>query len=111
MEDHEDAVVILSGWNLIELTVWGESEQPALFAKDRTVMMQVPLVSHNNYGCLVEAKIVLIAFNGLNESGDSVETGSVTDAVHQHEAICPLDSFLAQVRLRWQVLLNNVYFP
>ncbi len=70
-------------------------------------MVQVPLVSHNNYGHLLKAQNVLIGFDGLNEAGDRVETGSVTDAVDQHKAICPLDSLLTHQRLGRQVLLRR----
>lgn len=56
--------------------------------------MQVPLVAHNDDGHLLLALPLLGCFDELDLEGQDVKAGTVTDAVDQDKAVCPLDSLL-----------------
>ena len=57
-------------------------------------MIQVLLVAHDHNGHLVHAQVVLVVLDGLDQLGDSIEAGPVTDAIDQDKTVCPLDSLL-----------------
>ena len=106
VEHHDHAVVVFGGRHLEELAARGQGQQPALFAKDRAAVVKVPLVTHDGDGHLLQPHVFLGGLDALDEPSHHVETGPVADAVHQHEAICPLQSLLTQGGTGGNVLLR-----
>lgn len=96
VEHHEHAVVVLGRRHLIEVAVCPEGQQPALLARHRAPVVQVPLVAHDHDGGLVGAGVVPGGPDGVDESADRVETGPVADAVDQDVAVGPLELLLKE---------------
>lgn len=96
VKHHEHAVVVLGRRHLVEVAVCFESQQPALLAKHRPPVVQVPLVAHNHYRSFVRVQVVFRRLDRLNEPADGVETGPVTDAIDKNVAVCPLDLLLKE---------------
>lgn len=109
VKHHEDTVVVLSCWHLVEVAVRVESKQPPLLTQHRPPVVQVPLVAHNHYGHFLCVQVVFGGLDRLNEPTDSVEAGPITDAVHKDVAVCPLDLLLKEQRFHRWMLWNHIF--
>lgn len=106
VKHHEHAVVVLRCGHLVEVAVRLEGQQPALLAGHSPSVVEVPLVSHDDYRSLVcvQAPVVSGGLDGVDEPADGVETGSVTDAVDKNVTIGPLHLLRKERRLHAQIL-------
>lgn len=89
-------MVVLGRRHLVEVAVCPEGQQPALLARHRAPVVQVPLVAHDHDGGFVRARVVPGGSDGVDEAADRVETGPVADAVDQDVAVGPLELLLKE---------------
>lgn len=109
VKHRDNAVVVLCSRDFIEEAVHAEGQHPALLTQHCPSVEQVLFVAHYHYGDLIPAKAVSGGFDLLNQPADGVKAGSVTDAVDQDEAICPLDLLMEMWGFHRQILQNKTF--
>lgn len=103
VKHHEDAVVRFSRRDFEEAAVSRERQETAFLAGYGTVVLQVPFIPHDNERGGA-GELLLCLANVLDLLAHHIKARPVADAVHQDEAVGPLQLPVTYVTLFFGIL-------